>query len=141
MTSSASAGLQVPAAGQLVLDHVGHFVPHADAASAALEKLGFMLTPFSEQSHRIEPGGPLTPAGAGNRCVMLRQGYLEFLTPTADTPVANQLRAYLRIVFPGVVGLFADLDSPISLRFLERFPSATRAAWLSEKRLGAWMRS
>jgi transposase len=55
--------------------------------------------------------------------------------------VANQLRAYLRIVFPGVVGLFADLDSPISLRFLERFPSATRAAWLSEKRLGAWMRA
>ena len=96
MTSSASAGLQVPAAGQLVLDHVGHFVPHADAASAALEKLGFMLTPFSEQSHRIEPGGPLTPAGAGNRCVMLRQGYLEFLTPTADTPVANQLRASIK---------------------------------------------
>ena len=55
--------------------------------------------------------------------------------------VANQLRAYLRIVFPGVVGLFAELDSPISLRFLERFPSATRAAWLSEKRLGAWMRA
>ena len=42
--------------------------------------------------------------------------------------VANQLRAHLRIVFPGAVGLFRDLDSPISLRFLERFPSATRAA-------------
>jgi transposase len=55
--------------------------------------------------------------------------------------VANQLRAHLRIVFPGAVGLFADIDSPISLRFLERFPSATRAAWLSEKRLGAWLRA
>ena len=55
--------------------------------------------------------------------------------------VANQLRAHLRIVFPGVVGLFADIDSPISLRFLERFPSATRAAWLSEKRLGSWLRA
>jgi transposase len=55
--------------------------------------------------------------------------------------VANQLRAYLHLVFPGAVGLFADLDSPISLRFLQRFPSATRAAWLSEKRLGAWMRA
>lgn len=55
--------------------------------------------------------------------------------------VANQLRAHLRVVFPGAVGLFRDIDSPISLRFLERFPSATRAAWLSEKRLGAWLRA
>jgi len=55
--------------------------------------------------------------------------------------VANQLRAHLRIVFPGAVGLFRDIDSPISLRFLERFPSAGRAAWLSEKRLGAWLRA
>ncbi len=55
--------------------------------------------------------------------------------------VANQLRAHLRIVFPGAVGLFRDIDSPISLRFLERFPSATRAVWLSEKRLGAWLRA
>jgi len=55
--------------------------------------------------------------------------------------VANQLRAHLRVVFPGAVGLFADIDSPISLRFLERFPSATRAEWLSEKRLGAWLRA
>ena len=55
--------------------------------------------------------------------------------------VANQLRAHLRIMFPGAVGLFRDIDSPISLRFLERFPSATRAAWLSEKRLGAWLRA
>lgn len=55
--------------------------------------------------------------------------------------VANQLRSHLRIVFPGAVGLFRDIDSPISLRFLERFPSATRANWLSEKRLGAWMRA
>jgi transposase len=55
--------------------------------------------------------------------------------------VANQLRAHLRVVFPGAVGLFAQIDSPISLRFLERFPSATRAAWLSQKRLGAWLRA
>jgi transposase len=55
--------------------------------------------------------------------------------------VANQLRAHLRTVFPGAVGLFRHIDSPISLRFLERFPSATRAGWLSEKRLGAWLRA
>ena len=83
---------QNPPLGKLNIDHVAHFVPHIDAASAALEQAGFTLTPFSEQSHRLEPGGPLTPAGAGNRCVMLREGYLEFLTPTADTPIAQQLR-------------------------------------------------
>jgi transposase len=55
--------------------------------------------------------------------------------------VANQLRAHLRVVFPGAVGLFRDLDSQISLRFLERFPSQTRAAWLSQKRLAAWLRA
>lgn len=55
--------------------------------------------------------------------------------------VANQLRAHLRVAFPGAVGLFRDVDSPISLRFLERFPSASRAAWLSEKRLGSWLRA
>ena len=94
MISTASA--QVPAAGQLVLDHVAHFVPHLDSASAELEKLGFTLTPFSAQSHRPEPGGPVSPAGTGNRCIMFQQGYLEILTPTGDTLLANQLRTAIK---------------------------------------------
>jgi transposase len=53
--------------------------------------------------------------------------------------IANQLRAHLKVVFPGPVGLFSDLDSPISLAFLRRFPAAGKAAWLSEKRLAAWL--
>jgi transposase len=53
--------------------------------------------------------------------------------------VANQLRAHLQVVFPGAVRLFQEIDSPISLRFLARFPSAARAHWLSEKRLSAWL--
>jgi len=53
--------------------------------------------------------------------------------------VANQLRAHLQIVFPAAVLLFADIDSDISLRFLERFTSQTRADWLSVKRLTAWL--
>ena len=51
--------------------------------------------------------------------------------------VANQLREHLKRVFPAVVGLFADLDSPISLKFLRRFDSQDRADWLSTKRLAA----
>jgi len=87
---------QVPLPGTLNVDHVAHFVPHVDAASAALEKAGFTLTPFSPQSHRIEPGGPLVPAGTGNRCAMLQRGYIEFLTPTGDTQVAHQLRSAIQ---------------------------------------------
>lgn len=86
------ARCQMPPAGGLVLDHVAHFVPDSDAAAQALQKLGFTVTPFSPQSHRPTPDAPLTPAGTGNVCVMLRRGYLEFLTPTAETPIANQLR-------------------------------------------------
>jgi transposase len=54
--------------------------------------------------------------------------------------LGNQLRANLLSAFPGAVGLFAQIDSPISLAFLGRFPSARRAAWLSEQRLAAWLR-
>jgi hypothetical protein len=86
------AAAQTPRSGKLNLDHIAHFVPDIDAASAAFESLGFTLTPFSAQMQRNE-AGELVPAGAGNRCVMLERGYLECLTPTADTMIGNQLRA------------------------------------------------
>lgn len=55
--------------------------------------------------------------------------------------LCNQLRAHLQAAFPGAVGLFKDLDSQISLRFLARFDSQERADWLSIKRLAAWLSS
>jgi transposase len=55
--------------------------------------------------------------------------------------VANQLRAHLYNVFPGAVGLFAEIDSQISLAFLARFDNQDRADWLSPKRLAAWLAS
>jgi len=55
--------------------------------------------------------------------------------------LCNQLRAHLQAAFPGAVGLFKDLDSQISLRFLARFDSQERADWLSVKRLAAWLSS
>lgn len=54
---------------------------------------------------------------------------------------ANQLRAHLGLVFPAAVGLFAEIDGLITLRFLERFPSADKATWLSERRLHAWLQA
>jgi transposase len=55
--------------------------------------------------------------------------------------VANQLRAHLRNAFPGAVGLFAEIDSPISLAFLTRFDTQDHADWLSPKRMAAWLTS
>lgn len=52
--------------------------------------------------------------------------------------LANQLRAHLRVVFPGVVGLFADLDSPISLAFLTFCPVSTARTARTGCRSSAW---
>lgn len=54
---------------------------------------------------------------------------------------ANQLRAHLQLVFPGAASLFAEIDTAISLSFIERFTTQTKADWLSPKRLGTWLRS
>jgi transposase len=54
---------------------------------------------------------------------------------------ANQLRAHLRAVFPGAAGLFADIDSQISLAFLTRFPRQDKADWLTPARLATWLSS
>jgi transposase len=51
----------------------------------------------------------------------------------------NQLRAHLAAVFPGAIGLFAHLDSQISLAFLARFPSQDAAGQLSEEDLATWL--
>jgi transposase len=59
----------------------------------------------------------------------------------ARVAMANQLRAHRQTTLPGVVGLFRDIDSAITLRFLTRFPSQDRADWLSRIRLRNWLRS
>lgn len=51
----------------------------------------------------------------------------------------NQLRTHLQTAFPGAVGLSVDLDSPISLAFLARLDCQDREAWLSSRRLAAWL--
>jgi transposase len=53
--------------------------------------------------------------------------------------LTHQLRAELERFWPGPVGLFKDLDSVISLAFLERYPSPVDADSLGEKRLGAFL--
>jgi len=55
--------------------------------------------------------------------------------------VANQLRAHLQIVLPAAVGLFRDIDSAITLSFLERFTTQDKIDWLSPRRLQTWLAS
>ena len=53
--------------------------------------------------------------------------------------LCNQLRAELERFWPGATTIFADLDSPISLAFLARYPSPVDARGLGEKRLAQFL--
>jgi transposase len=55
--------------------------------------------------------------------------------------LANQPPRTPPVRLPGALGLFADIDSTINLRFLARFDCQERADWLSPKRIGAWLAS
>lgn len=52
--------------------------------------------------------------------------------------LANQLRAQLEAFWPGAL-IFADVDSPISLAFLKRYPSPKDAKGLGEARMAAFL--
>ncbi len=80
---------QLPSPGETFLDHVAHFVPAMETAAAALERCGFRLTPFTVQTNR--EGGATVASGTGNRCAMLRNGYVELLVATSDSPLSRQL--------------------------------------------------
>src|SRR5438477_625746 len=53
--------------------------------------------------------------------------------------LANQLRAQLDAFWPGAKRIFADVDSPIGLAFLERYPSPNDARSLGAKRLAGFL--
>jgi transposase len=84
---------------------------------------------------RLGPLTPDSPATVGlRRACRARKDLVSH-----RVAVANQLRAHLRNAFPGAVGLFAEIDSPVSLAFLARFGTQDRADWLSPRRLAAWL--
>jgi transposase len=53
--------------------------------------------------------------------------------------LANQLRAQLDAFWPGARQIFADVDSPIGLAFLERYPSPADTRGLGAKRLAGFL--
>src|SRR5919108_1476534 len=67
--------------------------------------------------------------------VRLRDDHVE-----AKTAATNQLGALLDAHWPGAKAIFARLDSPIALDFLERSPPPQAAERLGEARLTAFLR-
>jgi transposase len=86
--------------------------------------------------HRLVPLVPDAPETTALRVVSRARKSLV----ATRVALANELRANLEIAFPGAATLFSDVDSPIALAFLRRFPSVTQAAWLTEARLAAFLR-
>jgi transposase len=52
--------------------------------------------------------------------------------------LANQLRSLLESFWPGAAAVFADIDSPIALAFVERYPTPETAKALGPKRMAAF---
>ena len=53
--------------------------------------------------------------------------------------LANELRAQLECFLPGAIGVFAEIDSPITLAFLKRYPSPGDARGLGEQRMARFL--
>lgn len=53
--------------------------------------------------------------------------------------LANQLRSLLESFWPGAATIFADVDSPIALDFLDSYPTPDSAARLGEQRLARFL--
>src|SRR3989442_5667325 len=81
--------------------------------------------------HRFRPLQPL--AGDTRALRALVRGRDDLVA--ARVALANQLRALLDRFWPGAAAIFADIDSPIALAFLSRYPTPHSAERLGEKRL------
>ncbi len=85
--------------------------------------------------HRFRPLRPLTDDTRALRALVRGRDDLV----AQRVALANQLRAVLEHGWPGAAVIFADLDSPIALAFLARYPTAQHAARLGEKRLAQFL--
>jgi transposase len=84
--------------------------------------------------HRLQLATPYTSETKALRTVTRTRGDLVDMRVAAT----NQLTALLDLHWPGAVAIFADVESPIALDFLTRYPTARHAAHLGAKRLTAF---
>lgn len=63
----------------LPLDHTGQMRADLDAGAAALERLGFLLSPETPQQGAAPGTSGMQPWATANRCALFREGYLELI--------------------------------------------------------------
>lgn len=85
--------------------------------------------------HRFEPLRPLSDELRALRAMVRGRDDLV----AERVAVANQLRSLLDSYWPGAVTIFADIDSPIALSFVERYPTPQSARRLGPKRLARFL--
>jgi len=85
--------------------------------------------------HRLHPVQPYSAKTKALRTVVRTRDDIVEMRVAAT----NQLTALLESYWPGAKEIFADVQSPISLAFLRRYPTAAAAAHLGEKHLAAFV--
>jgi transposase len=85
--------------------------------------------------HRFRPLTPVSDAVKALRALVRGRDDLV----AARLSLANQLRSLLESFWPGAAAIFADVDSPIALAFLARFPTPESARRLGPSRMRAFM--
>ncbi|GAB1639960.1 IS110 family transposase [Krasilnikovia sp. MM14-A1259] len=84
--------------------------------------------------HRLHLATPYSAQTKALRTVVRTRGDLVEMRVAAT----NQLSALLDAHWPGAKAIFADVESPIALEFLTRYPTARHAQHLGVKRLAAF---
>jgi transposase len=86
------------------------------------------------RQHRLSLVAPYSAETKALRTVVRTRSDL------VETRVAatNQLNALLDLYWPGAKAVFADVESPIALEFLTRYPTARHARHLGAKRMTAF---
>ena len=84
--------------------------------------------------HRFKP---LAPQGDEIRTLRALVRGRDDLVATR-VQLANQLRALLESFWAGAAEVFADIDSPIALAFIQRYPTPESASRLGPKRMAAF---
>jgi transposase len=87
------------------------------------------------RAHRLKAAEPYSDQTLALRTAVRARGDLVEMRVAAT----NQLSALLDAHWPGAKAVFADVESPISLEFLARYPTPASAAHLGEKRMAAFL--
>lgn len=85
--------------------------------------------------HRFQPLRPASDAIKALRALVRTRENLV----RQRVRLANQLRSLLDGFWPGAAAIFADIDSPIALAFLARYPTPQSARRLGTKRLRSFL--